>query len=211
MNSRLWAGILIPLSLALLSACNVVPPPQSDATRYYLLSAPQLSPGAEKSAPDGIRVGLRSVELADYLRTRRIIVRRGSNELSLEDFNRWAEPLDAGIARVLRTSLIAEPGVARVLVPPFPLEGERDFDVAVTVLRCEGSATGSGRGTAHFSALVEISSGGPNPRVVSRFNFSAPDRPWDGRDFGQLAADLSEAVAGLAREISAALQAHPAA
>jgi len=211
MKSRFSAGIVLTPCLLLLAACNVVPPPQGDATRFYLLSNPAISTGRGTAEQRGLRLGLRGVEVADYLRTRSMVVRRGSNELSLDEFNRWAEPLDAGIARVLRTTLAAAPAIGRVVVQPFPLDSDRDYDVNVTVLRCEGAESGGNRGTARFSALVEITSAGPDPHVVARLNYSAPDLPWDGHDFGRLAEDLSQAVSGLAREIISALPASPVA
>jgi uncharacterized lipoprotein YmbA len=207
MKTRISASILLPLSLALLAACNVVPPPQSDATRYYLLSSPSLPASAPSSS--GLRLGLRSVDVAEYLRNRSIIVRQGANELVPDDYNRWAESLEAGISRVLRTSLVAAPNVGRVLAQPFPLDSDRDYDIAVTVLHCEGVRSGESRGASHFSALVEIISGGPNPTVLARLNFTAPDLPWNGRDYDELAARLSESVSGLARAIVAALPAAP--
>jgi uncharacterized lipoprotein YmbA len=209
MRLRISVGILFSLCLFLLSACNVVPPPQGDYTRFFLLSAPPLPQGAVAAAPHGLRLGLHSVDLAEYLRSRSIAVRQGANELSLDDYNRWGEPLDAGIARVLRINLAAAPNVGSVLAQPFPLDGDRDYDIAVTVLHCEGVRSGGGRGAAHFSAIAEITSGGPNPKVIAHLNYSAPDSKWDGRDYAELAAGLSGAVSGLAHEIAAALPAAP--
>jgi hypothetical protein len=209
MKLRISAGLLLPLSLLLPSACNVVPPAQGDFTRYYLLSAPPVSGSAEVAAPHGFTLGLRSIDVPEYLRTRSIVVRQGANELKLDEYDRWAEPLDAGIGRILRTSLAAAPNVGRVLAQPFPLDGDRDYDIAVTVLHCEGVRSGFIRNSEHFAALVDVTTGGPNPKIVAHLNFAAPDSKWDGHDYAQLAADLSEAVSGLAREIAAALPATP--
>ena len=207
MNIRILAGLPLSLSLLLLAGCNVVPPAQSDYTRFYVLSSPSLPAAAP--AANGLRLGLHSIDLAEYLHTRSIIVRQGANELSPDDFNRWAESLDAGIMRVLRTSLVAAPNVGRVFAQPFPLDSDRDYDITVTVLHCEGVRSGISGNTAHFSAIVEITSGGPNPKVVAHLNFAAPDSPWNGRDYAELAARLSEAASGLASEIVAALPAAP--
>jgi uncharacterized protein len=209
MKLRISAGILFPLTLLLVSACNIIPPAQSDTTRYYLLSAPSLPAGGGAGAPHGLSLGIRSVEVAEYLHTPSIVVREGANELVSNEFDRWAEPLDAGISRLIRTNLVDAPNVGRVLVQPFSFEGDRDYDITVTVLRCEGVRSGFTRNTSHFSALVDITSRGPNPKVVAHLNYIAPDSKWDGHDYAQLAADLSEAVTGLARAIVAALPATP--
>ena len=212
MKLRIFAGLLLLPFLFLLPGCNVVPPAQGDFTRFYLLSSPPqpaAAAPAAPAAPHGLRLGLRSVAVAEYLRSRSMVVRQGANELSLDEYDRWAEPLDTGIARILRTSLVAAPNVDRVLAQPFPLDGDRDFDIAVTVLQCEGVRPESGRVTSRFSALVEIASVGPRHKVVAHLNFVAPDSSWNGHDYAQLAGDLSEAVSGLAREIVAALPAAP--
>ena len=205
MNTRILAGLPPFLSILLLAACNVVPSAQSDSTRFYVLSSPPLPVTAPASS--GLRLGLRSVDVAEYLRNRSIIVRQGPNELVPDDYNRWAESLDSGIMRILRTSLVAAPNVGRVFSQPFPLDSDRDYDIAVTVLHCEGVRSGLSRAASHFSALVEITSGGPDPKVVARLNFTAPDSALNGRDYDELAARLSDAVSGLARGIVAALPA----
>ena len=192
------------LSLLAVTGCNIVPPVQADATRYYVLTGP--SPGAADSPPmtDALRLGLKPVEVAPYLKKGSLVVRTGENEVSFPDEARWAEPLDQEIARTLRLRLLAAPAVGRVFAAPYAPDDARDFDVSVQVLRCEGAREG-GRTTARFAALVEITSAGENPRLVARKTFVAPDAPWDGKDFARLAALLSDAVGALGQEIAGAL------
>ncbi len=191
--------VVLGLGLLLLAGCDVIPAPQADPTRYYVLSDSGPAP-AEASVGPGLRLGLRSVELAGYLKSPDLIVRRGPNELAPQDYARWAEPLDSGIARLVRDQLRADPAVSRVYQQPFPLDADRDYDVSVAVARCEGGA-----GSAHFAATVEISTAGDNPHLVARRTFLAPDAAWDGRDFGRLAGLLSADVQALGKDIVAAL------
>jgi uncharacterized lipoprotein YmbA len=191
---------LLPIfGFLFLAGCNVIPPPQADATRTYVLAAPA-APAAGATAPGALRIGLRSVDLAGYLRTDDLVVRRGPNELSLNDYARWGEPLDAGIARVLRARLLADPSVASVEGPrPEPTD-PRDYDVSVEILHCEG-----GPDAASFAARIEIAT--PDGRVVARRVYVAPAEAWDGRDYARLAALLSGDVAGLGGVIASALPA----
>jgi len=215
------SAFLLPLPF-LLAGCDFIPAPQADATRYYVLSGPVVSsvitpgpaaanagaasPAARMSAANrGLRLGLKRVELAGYLKTRSMVVRNGTNEVVLEDFQRWAEPLDEGIGRMVLARLLADPAVGRVLPQPFPFDAERDYDIAIEVIRCEGGTDGSGGGAARFAAVVEITTAGSNPLVVAHNIFAAPDAAWDGRDFGQLAALLGGDVAALSREIVSSL------
>lgn len=194
----LAAGLLL-----LLAGCNLIPPPQADPTHYYVLSGPSLT---EAPAATGkLRLGLRPLEVAPYLRKGSIVVRLGGNELLYKDEARWAEPLEAGITRALRAQLLTQPGVARVYTPPYPIDQDRDYDLAVNILRCEGATDAAGRSTVKFAAMLEITSVKDPGLVVARRIFTAPDAPWDGHNYGALAESLSAAIAALSHEAIAAL------
>lgn len=186
------------------AGCNVVPPPQDDPTRYFVLAGVPASPGPVQGS---LRIGLRSVRLASYLNRREMVVRVGANEVEFRDYRRWAEPLDAGISRVVRSALLASGQVAQAWGEPFPVDLVRDYDVAIEVTRCEGAENGSGRLEASLSAVVEIWTAGPDPRPVARRVFTAPAQAWNGRDFDRLAGLLSNDAAALGREILGALPA----
>jgi uncharacterized protein len=208
--SLLPAVALAGLCLALAGCGDIIPPPQADSTRFYVLAgagAPQ--PPSTITSPAGkLRVGLRTVELSAYLRTRSMIVRRGSNELSVDEYHRWGEPLADAITRSLRAGLLSSPSVGSAAVEPFPLDTDLDYTICVTVTRCEGVSAG-GRTYAAFAALIEVNTGGPSPHLVIRKAFTAPEVPWDGDDYGKLAAALGEDVNRLGGEIVASLPSHP--
>jgi uncharacterized protein len=190
---------------AALAGCNVVPPAQEDATRYFVLSDPA-APGRAAPTPSGtLRIGLKSVTVEGYLKNREMIVRMGENEVDFRDYRRWAESLDTSIARIVQSSLQASPGVAEVDAAPFPFEQKRDFDVSIRVLRCEGARSPSGRYTASFSAAVEVSTTGDGAHVVARRVYTAPPAGWDGTNFDQLAGLLSADAASLGRDVLAAV------
>jgi ABC-type uncharacterized transport system auxiliary subunit len=198
---RLWAGGFC----LVLAACNLVPPPQADTTRFFILSTPQLPAESLPIASEAkLRIGLNAVTVADYLKVPSLAVRSHSNEIDFSINARWAEPIEAGISRILRATLSASPTVASVTSRPFSFEAARDYDVTVDVLQCEGSTAGS-QPAASFSAVIKISTAGTNPRVVARKLFAAPAAPWDGQNYGRLAALLGEAVQHLGQDIVAML------
>lgn len=188
---------LASLLLSLLVAGCSLPSAQPDPTRYYVLTAPA---AAAPATGDAV-LGLRSVDTAAYLRTRALIVRQGENEVEFREYARWGEALDAGIARVLRENLLAADAIAQVAVVPFSLDQERHYDVTVRVLACEGAAGGAVR----FRASWELWSTGAGAEVVERGHYEARGLTWDGRNEASLAAALSQAVAGLSAEITAAV------
>ncbi len=176
------------------TGCNLLPEPPPDTTRYYVLE----SRGAPAPAPaaDAARLGLRPVEVAAYLKNKALAVRRGDHEIGYAADARWAEPLEAGVTRVLRERLAAR---TRVTAHPFPAQAERDFDVTVRILAADGTAGG-----VRFSAVFEIARAGGAGGWLVRREFTAPGADW-GNDHGRLAAALSDAVGALADEIVAAL------
>jgi hypothetical protein len=191
------------LPLLLLSGCNIVAPAQPDSARFFVLAAPK--PPSDGTAGAGkLHLGLKSVKVADYLKQPMITVRSHANEVDFVDNARWAEPLEAGIGRILLASLSTAPAVASVISAPFPFDSERDYDVSVSILQCEGS-TGGSRPAAHFEASVVISTAGPDPKVVVHHLFVAPPGDWDGSNYGRLAGLLSDDVAALGKDIAAAL------
>lgn len=199
---RLLAG----LALIGLGGCQIIPDPAPDPTRFFVLTGPSLAQ-AEGAQLGPLTIGLKSVTLAPYLRGRSMLLRAGDHELTYNDYARWAEPLDQGISRILQGRLLVAPAVGRVYAHPFPFDRPRDFDVAVSIVRCEGVREG-GMTVARLAALIEITRVADGS-VVTRRVFAAPDIPWDGRDYAALAAGLSTSVERLASALIADLPAAP--
>jgi len=203
-SARTLAATAALALLGLASACNIGTPAQDDPTRYYVLADPAPT-AAAAAAPGGVRLGLRTPALENYLKKRDMVVRSGANEVDFRDYRRWAEPLEGNIARLLRAHLLAAPAVASAAVEPFPIDQDRDYDVAIEVRHCEGATGADGHSFASFAATIEITSAGLNPQVVVRKVFVAPPAGWDGADYARLASLLSADVAALASEILADL------
>jgi uncharacterized lipoprotein YmbA len=193
------------LLLAALSGCNIVPTAQDDPTRYFVLSDAAVPAVAATPSASAVRIGLKAVRVESYLKHKEIVVRSGANEIQFRDYRRWAEPLEAAVGRVLRSTLQASGDVSQVLNEPFPFDEKRDYDVSVEVRRCEGVIDASGRYQAGFSAVIEISTTGPDAKLVARRLFVAPDAAWDGADFNRLASLLSADITALGGDILAAL------
>lgn len=191
-----------------LSACNLLPKPSPDPTRHYVLTPPAATSAEPAAARGGLVVGLRAVQVAPYLDTKSMIVRRGENEILYRDYARWAEPLAAGVQRALAGRLRESGRVARLLPQPYPFDVERDVDVAVTVLRCEGRLAPAGA-TAELVCAIEVlrvgDQDGGGAEVLLRETFAPPAIAWTEGDHAGLAAALGAHVAALADRLVAAL------
>lgn len=197
---------LLSSSVFGLAGCSLVPRPQPDPTRYYVLTTPAQASGREGTSAEKLVVGVSRIEIAPYLNGKDMVVRREGNEITYNSFSRWAEPLTTSIGRLLSARLGGSEKVGRVYSQPFAFDVERDYDVWVRVLRCEGELR-DGRAVASFSALVEVTEARSGGAVVLRKLFETSETAWSGDDYGKLALALSESVAALGDEIAAALPA----
>jgi uncharacterized lipoprotein YmbA len=198
-KQALARGVALGAAALLLAGCSLWPKPKPDPTQFYVLTATG-SPAAP--AARGPAIHLRTVELASYLKTRLMIVRRGDNQIEYRDFARWGEPLELGIARVVREELLARGAASVVRASPLRAVGvDYDATLVVRVLACEGGAGGE----VFFRAAWELVTTGAPARVVARGDFQAADLRWDGKTEGELAQQLSRAVAGLGGDIAAGM------
>lgn len=179
--------------------------PRADPTRFFVLNAPTASDSRETDHHSRRwRLGLRPLEGPAYLRSKAIVARIGQNELRFADYDRWAEPLDQGISRVLKETLGSARNVESVALNSRG-EAALDYEVLVRVQACEGVRAGTGGTSVHFAATWELRSLEEHPMTTVRGRFTPDPVAWDGSDYGQLAARLGEAIAGLGRIIAASL------
>lgn len=197
---------LLGVVLSLFAGCQVLPEAKVDPTRNFVLSSPATAELAATQPVGKYQVGIRSIEIAGYLRNHRdIAVRTGANEIRFEEYSRWAEPLESGINRVLKQHLLSAEAVGGVMNYPFASDLKRDYDLVIRVQSCEGAVTADGRNVARLAAAYDIIAAGAGGQVVVRRTFTAPEQGWNGKDFGALAGALSDAVARLAEDIAANL------
>lgn len=128
--------LLIVLSLAL-TACG-----QSKPTNYYLLKSTAASVAAE-SMPR-TTLGIVGVNLPGYLdRAGIVLLDENGTLINVPQFNKWAESLDEGAARLLRRSLT--PVLLRQGITVLASEDTRvaaAYGVIVDIVRLEATTGG---------------------------------------------------------------------
>lgn len=195
---RLLACLAAGAGWLSLAGCRLVPEPQADPTRFYVLAGPPAGSVGAAAAPV---VQMRAIEVADYLKGRALVVRRGGNEIEFREYARWGEPLEAGVGRVLREELLARGAAGAVLLPGIRREpGRAKFELGLRVLAAEGGADGA----VQFRVIWELLATA-DQSVAARGDFRAAGLRWDRTSEATLAAGLSEAVSALAGEIAASL------
>jgi uncharacterized lipoprotein YmbA len=168
----------------------------SPASRFYTLSA-----GAAPAAtPSNLSVVVGPVSVPAVVDRPQIVVTTGPNQVKVEEFNRWAAPLQNGIARVVAENLVAELGTPRVTLSPQTLSADADYRAAIEVQSFE-SAPGE---AAILDAVWTVRRAKDGKAQTGRTTVreSAQEKSYDA-----LAAAHSRALARLSRDIAEAVRA----
>jgi len=197
--------LLSALGAGSFSGCSLLQP-RPDPTRFYVLAV-QARPSepAERTPQPGSKrwkVGLKPLEMPAYLRGKAIVIRTGTHELHLSDFDRWAESLDQGITRLMKEALGSASNVAEVTLNSHGA-ATLDYEVAVRVVACEGVRVEGATSSTRFAVAWQTRPLGKNPTATECGVFAPDPTPWDGKDYGLLAEGLSEAIVRFSQTLAA--------
>jgi len=190
---RRLAAVAIPCVVVILAAaCGSTP-----ASRFYMLSATP-APGA--GTPSDVSVAVGPVSIPAVIDRPQIVVSVGPNQVRLDEFNRWAAPLESNISRVVADNLSSILGTPRVSLFPQTMNAAVDYRVAIQVQGFD-SAPGD---AATLDAVWTVSRAKDGKSQTGRtaVREPAPQGGYDG-----VAAAHSRALARLSRDIADALQA----
>jgi uncharacterized protein len=193
-------GSLLALVAVMLGTSCLTVGCASQPSRFYLLSA---SPNTELSTPaasgqPGLTIGVGPIALPRYLDRPQIATRTSAYELTLAEFDRWAEPLDTNFARVVAENLTALLPNARVTPFPWPRATAVDSQVLIDVTHFLSHMDGESLLIADWTLLKGE---GPQVLTTGRSRLSVPV---SGKDYTSIVAAMSQTVAELSREIAAA-------
>jgi uncharacterized lipoprotein YmbA len=127
------------------------------------------------------------------------VVEIAPNRVDVDEFNRWAAPLDDGIANVVAGNLVVLLGTPQVATGTLA-NFNPDYRVTINVQRFESVRAESATVDALWT--VQKIGGGParSGRTVAR-------EAVQGEGFDALAAALSRALATMSADIAAAIRA----
>lgn len=183
--------------LVLVAGCVNLGEGTHQPTRSYLLEArvPAMAP----TGTDGT-LGLGPVALPAYLDRNQVVLRAGEGRLELLPFDRWAEPLDAGLARVLAENLLGRLPLQAVRVYPWRQSEAPERWISLRLLRFDG---GDGQAQLHLTwSLHRRGETAPLLERTVRYQ-----RPLPAPTAAALAPVLSDLAGDLADDLAAAL--HP--
>ena len=173
------------------AACGSSPP-----SRFYTLSATP-APVASSSQ---LSVLVGPVSVPAIVDRPQIVVDAGPNQVRLDDFNRWAAPLQNSIARVVADNLVIMLGTPRVTLASQTLTADADFRASIDVQSFQ-SAPGDAATLDAVWTVRRVKDGkAESGRTSAR-------EPMQEKSYVALAAAHSRALARLSQDIAAAVSA----
>lgn len=180
------------LALTLLSGCA-----SSPKSHFYTLH-PAYS-GAPVSNHEGCQIGVGPFAMPTYLDRPQVVIRGSGNEMIVNEFARWTEPIEYRFLNVLARNLVAATGESIVLEHPWRGEFEPQHRAQGRVDRFEAD-TG---GVVTLEVRWGITSGEDN--AIRRTEHSTYVENADPEDMGEIAAAMSRTLASFARDIATAM------
>jgi uncharacterized lipoprotein YmbA len=176
---------------AVLTGCGSTPP-----SRFYTLSAAR---GAA-AASSNISVIVGPVAVPAVVDRPQIVVDIGPNQVRLEEFDRWAAPLQNSIARAVADNLVQMLGTARVTLFAQTLSADADYRAGVDVQSFQ-SAPGE---AAILDAVWTVRRTKDGKAETGR---TTAREAVQEKGYDALAAAHSRALARLSRDIADAVRA----
>jgi uncharacterized lipoprotein YmbA len=169
----------------------------SATARFYTLNSTATAQGAPATS---YAVVVGPVSIPGAVDRPQFVVQVTQNRVVIEEFNRWAAPLDEGIARVVAGDLTVLLGTSQVTTVPLPPGFIPAYQVTIGVERFE-SVPGKGV-LVDASWVVRRSAGGS-----ARMGRTVASDTAEGEGFDTLAAAHSRALAKVSGDIAVAIRA----
>ena len=200
MRSRFFqqTSLLVLLIVVLLAGCGG----KSTSVEFYTLNSPSDMTQNAKPADTAqtIAIGIGPVEIPEILNRPQIVTRTGPNKLEMDEFHRWAGPLEADIAKVLAQNISLLLATDQVAIYPWEVGFMPHYRIAVDIRYFEGQL---GENVVLEAVWRVLSQEDQKIQIVKtsviKEKLSAPD-------YDTLVAAKSQAIAQLSREIAQEIQ-----
>lgn len=197
------AGPFVAFVLVALAGCFSLGRDTPPLQQYVLGGVRTAEGAASHQGMAGLTIGVRRLDLAPYLTTPAIVVRRGAHQIVHSEFHRWGEDPDVGINRAIAGYLAAAAPVRAADVAPWPVRSRYDYLIQLHVTRFEGVApadSAATEGEVHVLATWEIVRQ-QDETVLARGATDYRESGWRVGDYGGLVTLLDRGLQALSREI----------
>jgi hypothetical protein len=192
--------IFLAIVLLILTGCLGAKGP-TQSTKFYVLNSLYSLEKKETlvAKMPNITIGVGPVELPKYINRPHIVTRAIQNEIQIEEFERWAEPIDSNFFRVLADNLSILLQTDNIVSFPAKRSTKVDYQVAVTVTRFDGVVGENALLRARWSIYGENG----EKKLISKH--SVYKQPVNGEELKDLVSAQSLALAHFSSDIAQAI------
>jgi uncharacterized lipoprotein YmbA len=140
---------MIAAMAGMLALAAIPPGCASPPSHFFTLNSAATAAASADASTSGLTVIVGPVSIPAAVDLPQIVVSTGPNQVWVDEFNRWASPLQSNIAHVVADNLVAMLGTPRVMLYQQAQNTDGDYRVSIDVQTFE-SAPGN---AATLSAL----------------------------------------------------------
>jgi uncharacterized lipoprotein YmbA len=177
-------------------ACMLAAGCSSPPVKYYTLSA--VAPAASTTSTISVVIG--PVAVPSVIDRPQIVITTSANQVAVDDYSRWASPVQDNLARAVADNLAAILGTPRVTLSQSSLGAETEYRVQIEVRNFE-SAPGKYAALDAAWTVRRLKDGRTETGRAS------VREQVEGEGFEPLAAAHSRAIAKMSNDIADAIRA----
>ncbi|CAN7682488.1 membrane integrity-associated transporter subunit PqiC [Paraburkholderia hospita] len=188
---RLSLCLAVALTMITLVGCA------SSKSEFYTLSAEAPRESVNRGSPVTVVVG--AVTVPELVNRPQIVVRAGTNHVTIDEFARWADPLKSQIPRVFVADLSQLLNSPRVSTLPIGGDAAAAWRVRIDVQSFDASLGD----TASVDVLWSVLPPGNAPPITGR---TIASEPCAGAGYDAVVVAWSRALATVSRAIAAGIR-----
>jgi len=197
-------AIVIVGFILVLSGCISISVPNSPNPRFYMLESVNKDQGIKKiNLPSSVFISVGPVKIPQDQDRPQIVTIAKDKALNFAQFDRWGEPLDLGVSRLIREDLAVIMPQGKFILYPWNSQLTVKYQITVEIIQLDSELNGDLALVAQW-VITDAQSG--KPVMVKRSQFSQAIVP---QDYFGLAKTLSAACVSVSSDIAEALAALP--
>lgn len=186
----------VMLSAVLIVMAGCVSVPSSREPIFYGIAALEENEAQPLELTSDFAVAVSEIKIPAYLNRPHIVTEDAQHQIHFAQFDRWAEPLDEGMTRVIKSNLDRMLPRAQIVSYPVDFPSDTAFRVEMEMTRFELNLSGELFLVVQW-AVVDV--GYPKYTIIQRSEFRLPVK--DGNYAGAVSA-MSVACASLSDQIA---------
>ncbi len=188
------------ISLTLAGCISLPNSPMSPTPRFYMLSAINETQVSKKiNITPGVIIGVGPVKIPGYLDRPQIVTKDKEGVLKFDEFDRWGESLDLGIARLIREELTVMLPQEKLTLYPWNPSIAVKYQVVAEVVQLDSELDKNMFFVVQWAVIDVINS---KAVIIKRSEFSTAILP---QNYSGLVKALSMSCASLSSQIAEAL------